>query len=402
MPQNSSIEQILSIDKFRTFLKTKRSFEPFKMMGIQRKEVIHSRILAYFLNKKSDTQNPTDFFNLFIEICKGKELVYKNCPFNFYLDNADERKVYTEYSFEKLDKPNKNFNYIDVLLTFGDTVIAIENKLYAGESLEQLKRYQNYLKGRMEKNKLIIFLTISGKPPLTHIPEDTSDGVNIVLLSWIELKDLLKKVKPDCEIEEAYLKILINQLKVNYEMKSEIENECFQLFQSNPKVYRLIANNYNKSVRRHTEGIFDLILKRLKEEYKNSPIDPKLSFDEKARDNKGHFELDIRQNNWPKGVYIKIYRIYAFGIFPYINENDDHNSQRFRGKKLVFKGKDLFYFDHKNFYSDQEKDNSKKRFISENCDYITEENINEALVRFENYFNHINNSINSRSYLTQF
>lgn len=378
---------IMRSEVFRNLKDNRISFEPFKIMGIHKKEVIHSRILGYYLKRKSHND---EFFNLFINHCCQKELLYKNCNFSFDIANINKRQVYLEYPFERL---GENYNYIDIVITYGNTVIAIENKLYAGEGKDQLKRYQGYLNSRSEQNKLIIFLTLSEKTPVTHLQEISENGVNILLLSWIELIELLKRVQPENDLEKYYTQLLINHLNLNYMIEKEIQDECLNLFRTNPLAYQKIVKNYNKCVQRNSEELFKDLKNNLIHKY-DEALDFTETVDRTAKDGKGQYELDIRKKTWPEGVYIKIYRINAFGVFPYIVAQDNQKLKPYRQVEFQFKENSLYYFTTENWFNtSEEKTNLSRRFISKDGNLITQEHISEALKRFQEYYDGINQKL---------
>lgn len=124
------------------------NFNIFNVLGLNSKELIHSKFIAMLLNPKGEHEMGMDFFKLFAETIS--------------LDKCGEYdfshvRVETERTFRD--------GQIDILVTSRDNRhIIIENKIYAGDKNEQLMRYHGF-----SPNVVILYLTLDG-----HEPEEQS------------------------------------------------------------------------------------------------------------------------------------------------------------------------------------------------------------------------------------
>ncbi len=114
-------------------------FNIFRICGVNHYENTHSAIIAEFLNPNGTHGLKSQFLECFIDILENDFLVK-----DFSYENA---KVYTEYSTPK--------GRIDILIEDEQRqkAIIIENKIYADDQWEQLKRYNEYAESKYQKGK---------------------------------------------------------------------------------------------------------------------------------------------------------------------------------------------------------------------------------------------------------
>jgi hypothetical protein len=189
---------------------TGENYNIFEILDVRSDELSHSKILTDLLNPKGSHCCGEVFLKLFFE----KFLPNKS--------NVDFSKcqVYKEYStrYGRLDI------YIDCLY-FG---IVIENKIYAGDQYEQLKRYNKFLNEKFKEENYVFYLTLDGK----EAEKQSSGNVGYVSLSycndildWLELcqKEVFNKslIRETLEQYKNLLKILTHQTR-SKEMSKEI------------------------------------------------------------------------------------------------------------------------------------------------------------------------------------
>lgn len=143
-------------------------FNIFKIVGVNHYENTHSGILAEFLNPKGTHGLKHAFLEAFIaelqEIPKYKQIAdfdVRNATIQTEVQTGDGR--------------------IDILITDNKkNAIVIENKIYAIDQPEQLKRYKEYAEDKYNKNYRILFLTLYG----SDASEDSSEGVEYTRVSY--------------------------------------------------------------------------------------------------------------------------------------------------------------------------------------------------------------------------
>jgi hypothetical protein len=187
----------------------------FDIMGVQNKETINSRVLAYFLDPDEDHGFGTLFFDSMLKLLidiKGKDWSSKDYSGEFDVSTED-----TTYYSEDEDQQQKR---IDITIQGENWCIIIENKLYY--FLENpLKAYWQHAK---KHNNHVEGVVLS----LKRLPEDecTEDSIrftNITHKEWLDCiqKDLiLADIENDTDI--IYLREYIKTIETHYQhMKHE-------------------------------------------------------------------------------------------------------------------------------------------------------------------------------------
>lgn len=151
-----------------------RRFNLFRIFGVDHYENTHSAILAELLNPNGNHGLRHKFLVSFVEclnIDKHFELDFENCT------------VITEFQ--------TNNGRLDILIR--DTnkrAIIIENKIYAGDQWEQLKRYDNFAKNEYrEGNYMLFYLTLSGNEALFQSAQNVTYyqiSYSIEIIKWLE------------------------------------------------------------------------------------------------------------------------------------------------------------------------------------------------------------------------
>ena len=104
-------------------------FNMFRICGVNHYENTHSAIIAEFFNPKGTHGLKYKLLECFIETL-GEYFTIQDF-------NCEKSKVYTEYYTEE--------GRIDIFIEDNhNNAIIIENKIYANDQSEQLKRYNNY------------------------------------------------------------------------------------------------------------------------------------------------------------------------------------------------------------------------------------------------------------------
>ena len=131
-------------------LKKGEKFNVFSIIGREHHEVeIHSAIIAELLNPEGLHGQGDVFLKSFL---KSEKIVgkYKEISNREHFDDFEVSKEFSIFN---------NNGRIDILIQTYDTCIAIENKIYAPDQNEQLKRYNDFSKSP------VIYLTLDGGEP---------------------------------------------------------------------------------------------------------------------------------------------------------------------------------------------------------------------------------------------
>ena len=218
-------------------------FNMFRICGVNHYENTHSAIIAELLNPQGTHSLKSELLEAFLNLI-GKDFI----PDTFNPYNAT---VYTEYTTDK--------GRIDILIEDANqNAIIIENKIYAEDQYEQLKRYEQFAKQRF-KGYQIFYLTLWGD----EASQQSGEGVNYLTISytdtiikWLEkciaLAARLPLVRETLIQYSNHLKVLTNQ-DINTKNQEEIVKtlgdfnnlEAVQnIFLNYPKVFDYLARKH--------------------------------------------------------------------------------------------------------------------------------------------------------------
>ena len=143
-------------------------FNIFRVCGVNHYENTHSAIIAEFLNLEGSHGLKSKLLECFIDtLTELEDARYK--LENFNCENA---RIRTE-------QPTDD-GRIDIFIEDNQgNIIIIENKIYAGDQPEQLKRYDKDLK-KSGKAYQILYLTLFG----TDASKESCEGVNYLPISY--------------------------------------------------------------------------------------------------------------------------------------------------------------------------------------------------------------------------
>lgn len=140
-------------------------FNMFKICGVNHYENTHSAIIAEFLNPNGTHGLKSKLLECFIEMLGDK--------FNIKDFNPSRVSVETEHY--------TGDGRIDILIEDNQNkAIIIENKIYASDQSEQLKRYDRYAQQQYKNGYQILYLTLDGQ----EASEQSGEGVDYVKISY--------------------------------------------------------------------------------------------------------------------------------------------------------------------------------------------------------------------------
>jgi hypothetical protein len=207
-------------------------FNMFAICGVNHYENTHSAIIAEFLNPKGSHGLKSKLLECFIESL-GEY-------FTIQFINFEKSRVRTEFLTEE--------GRIDILIEDDQNkAIIIENKIYANDQPEQLKRYNRYAK--FYKNGYqILYLTLFGD----EASDQSSKGVSYLTISYKE--NIINWLEKCVAIASRYpivretLIQYINHLKqlTNQDMDTKNKEEITEVLSKieNLRIAQVIYNNY--------------------------------------------------------------------------------------------------------------------------------------------------------------
>ena len=207
-------------------------FNMFRVCGVNHYETRHSAILAEFLSPSGSHGQADAFLSIFL-----KDVGLKD--FNF---NTSTAVVQTEFSIAN--------GKIDILINDNrGKIIIIENKIYAADQHEQLKRYAKFAQDNYgDGNFRILYLTLNGHDASGH----SGDGVEYMKISYGD--EILKWIH-DCAvcciskpiIRETLIQYtnLIKEL-TNQSMDAKYVEELLNVMANNAKEVAAMYNHFNE------------------------------------------------------------------------------------------------------------------------------------------------------------
>ena len=230
--QSLLLELSKEVSRENTKLEEKKSrgesFNIFSVCGVNHYEVTHSAIIAELLNPEGSHGQALAFVEAFVESLNLQD-------FDFSLDGVE---VTTE-----MVTPNGR---IDIVISNGNKqAIIIENKIYAGDQWEQLKRYDEYAKSKYHNGYKILYLTLYGSDP----NDEASKEVNYLTISYRHhIIDWLLECR-HIAIEKPLIRETLNQyiqhlknLTNTIEMDTDNKNSIIELLIKNSQATEKILS----------------------------------------------------------------------------------------------------------------------------------------------------------------
>lgn len=189
-------------------------FNIFHILGVSHYENTHSTILAELLNPEGTHGLHNSFLKLFLDINQ--------------IEGFDSRNalVRTEVAVSE-------YGRIDILIESSNWAVIIENKFYAKDQPEQLKRYNEYAIGKYGVgNYMILYLTPDGR----YASDDSGRGVDYRCISYKKtIIEWLGQCVRDCSSSDRWSVKQINQY-INYlkqltgqDMSTIVQSEIINL-----------------------------------------------------------------------------------------------------------------------------------------------------------------------------
>lgn len=208
-------------------------FNMFRVCGVNHYENTHSAIIAEFLEPNGSHGLKSKLLECFIETL-GEN-------FNIQDFKFEKARVRTEYSTEQ--------GRIDILIEDNhNKAIIIENKIYAIDQHEQLKRYNRFAK-KYKNGYQIIYLTLLGDNAsvqsgegVTYLPISYKESIIVWLEKCVTIASRFPIVRETIIQYINHLKQLTNQ-DMDTKNKEEITEVLSKI--ENLKAAKVIFQNYS-------------------------------------------------------------------------------------------------------------------------------------------------------------
>ncbi|WP_060524773.1 PD-(D/E)XK nuclease family protein [Nonlabens sp. MIC269] len=164
-------------------------FDPLNLFKINENKL--SELLAFLLDPEQAHGQKDKFLNLFMDQIVGVNL-----------DNAGE------FEYIECEEATADNRRLDIVISFKNLVIGIENKIWAVDQMNQLKDYYQALKGKGKEKSVLVYLTPYGKEPGEHsITREESKALQSAgnLHYWSYVSDVIPFLKMSLGIVEPPL-----------------------------------------------------------------------------------------------------------------------------------------------------------------------------------------------------
>lgn len=218
----------------------------YDILGVQRKETINSRILAYFLDSNEEHRFDSLFFDCLKELIEEKKL-----DRNLDLENfSGNFRVITEDQTFLSEDENQKQKRIDISIEGANWCIVIENKIDHKVN-NPLETYWKHAEAKFSSNVIGIILSIQKLHIKDCIVNDTIKYINITH------KELITRVQKRLIIGTRtnstslfYLKEYIKNIESHYKSITDEPkmNEIVNAIVKQGKNTKAILEKFNKSV----------------------------------------------------------------------------------------------------------------------------------------------------------
>lgn len=289
--------------KYKLLNSTKENFNIFSILRNEYDEVnLHSKFLTELLKNKNHGKKFIDLllFNLGIE-----EFKYESV------------KIFSEYSV-------KNSGRIDILLKFfsddSKKVIVIENKIYADDQYQQLKRYYDSMlkEGYKHEEIELVYLNLHGTEPSDDstkgLPDKIKENIRVIsykndILKWIE--ECIKETAQVPIIRETLIQYESLLKKITYKEEKSMTEEIKNMVLSNKDYLEMLykLTDILENIKIELQLKF---WKKLEEKLNNSLSKKGLILEKSLNSPNHHYSKDLIKKFYTNGRNNKFYGLMYF------------------------------------------------------------------------------------------
>lgn len=280
------IEKIKILNHYQKKIKelSDENFNIFSICGVNHYENTHSSILVELLSNDSSHRFENKFLEAFLDTLKRENILADN--FYFSMTNV---QIIREYSTP--------FGRIDILIKNDNQCIIIENKIYADDQFEQLKRYDSFARKEFGNKYQLLYLTLWGDEASEH----SGRGVHYkqisyrqTMINWLEKCVKISARNPI--IRETLIQY-INHIKslTNNNSNSKMDEGITKLLSQNENLEAVftIGNSLNSVKNYLVNKVFLPQLSQICEE-----LNLVCHLDEYDRVNTAYAGFEIHNPNW--------------------------------------------------------------------------------------------------------
>lgn len=182
-----AIDALRDDPRFGGLISKERPFNLFRVLGIERSELVHSDLLAALLQQGSRNRFAPRFLRALLETVAATAAAH---------EQEDRLREIAAGPISTVEV-HREWWCVDLVIDLREQSVAIgiENKIGAGEQYLQIARYQKSLATHRQK-AFILFLTPDGRDPDTA---DEHSPVPCIPVSWRVVVEALRKTMASLE-----------------------------------------------------------------------------------------------------------------------------------------------------------------------------------------------------------
>jgi len=222
-----TLRSILSDERLVAYEKERQKFNTFEVLGVQRRETIYTRTLAWLLDTNGTHGLGASFLESFIE--QMNRLIGNESKLDL-----TKIEIFQEHVFPQNEKKDR----LDLLITGNDWLIAIEAKINSSEGKNQTKRYGSQFEkdAYNKKQKIFLYLTIDNTAPDNSDSDNSkNNATEWKPVSWLTLvgEPLAKTLSSKDPVEDTVKPFLLMFLDSLYQISSaEFSDEPNSMIES--------------------------------------------------------------------------------------------------------------------------------------------------------------------------
>lgn len=292
---------------FNTLAGYTKAFDLFKVMGVSNKELVHSNIIASFLNDRDAHGMGSALRDEYV-----KSLLHCRCA-----GNGIPEAVFSSAAGVRANVA-RELEHIDILLDYPSLklVIAIENKIWALDQTRQVARYQQALQDLYPHytHRALVYLTPTGRVSPTIDPDSQTP---VYYQSYGQLAELLRQQKSVDPKALPFIQQFVMHIEKTMSGNTELKQLCWEIFQQNEEAYHHLHAHFSYCQNRKLQERFEWLDTQIKSGGMFTDWAGRIETSQKCNTDKKQYDLDVRVKGWPEGLWVKLYKHTWLGVFPY-------------------------------------------------------------------------------------
>lgn len=299
------LEKLYLDDKLKELSKKASNKNLFKLLSINRDELIHSDLIANLFKEDHFEGLGNKFLKEFL---------------NFIFEKVSLDKSEIEKMIDTYYEVKREYYHIDIVLIFRKYrwVIALENKIEHKERKNQIGDYKKLIqmKFRDYKKRIFIFLTKEGRRPRSDTKQLKKEHIT-VSISYVDIQRMIKLISPKVSnrITKFILEDFVKHITIDF--TNEIYELCTSIYQKYPLAYGYL--------KKYSFPDLNFIYGKISEIAERNGLEESWKW---PRNRDSITQIAYHKKNWPKEFNIILFlspntnTLHYLYVIPSIEKND--------------------------------------------------------------------------------